>query len=85
MDQCTQGQFIAQRPEPGDLPSSDRGNERTMTESFAGMDIRKVDLDRRQADSSNAVTQRHACVRQTAGVEDQPLCSIVSRSLDAIN
>ncbi len=63
-------QYVGKRTESGDLASASRSDHGRMTESFSGVDIGKVDLNHREANSADSVSQSDAGVGIGRGVEN---------------
>lgn len=63
-------QYVGKRPKPRDLTFAGRRDHGRMTESFSGVDVGKVDLNDREANSADSISQSDAGVGIGRGVEN---------------
>src|SRR6266850_4640669 len=68
---CLHGQNIGICAEPGNLPETNRRNQRPLPEFFPGMDIRKMNLYRRNPNCADSVAESDACVRIGGSIENE--------------
>src|SRR6266545_3140186 len=65
-----QRQNVRIDPKPGDLPDTNRCDQRSSTEFFARMNVRQMDFYGRNSDSSDGIAYGHACMRVSGRVQN---------------
>ncbi len=77
------GEFVADGSEARDAADGKVGQERVVTERLARMHVRQVQLDEWQRHPGEGIAQRHAGVRECAGVDDDEIDAVTARRVDA--
>ena len=80
-----QRQFVTDGAETADGPDSNVGEVGVVPEGFARVHVAQVDLDERNPDRQQCVTECDARVRETGRVEDDVGDVAVWRLVDAVD
>lgn len=86
MGECGfQREFVAPAAEPDNHACGDIGKIRAMAKRFAGVDVGQMDFDEGNRDGSQSITQGHAGMGITAGIEDDEADVLRAGRLHAID
>jgi hypothetical protein len=79
------GNPVAVGSQTADHARSEIGQVGMVPKAFSAINVRNMYLDKRDCHARQCITQRHAGMRQSAGIDDDGLNPFFLRCMDAIN